>query len=185
MVASQEDEHLRQHHRRKRAPDSGSEAGDSTDRGCGHAEQPPDRGTETAGGRAAGTVVGSPACGNETLRPAAPGRGHQPGLGQGPAVSGGVLRAAAPHTVVSVGTALPRPDTEAGRLPHPPGRTAQHRRPDSPRPRHLRKHRPRRPLTDQRKGKITPSSSSSTKWAWTIRLCAASWASELPQRLNV
>jgi len=30
----------------------------------------------------------------------------------------------------------------------------QHRRPDSPRPRHHRKHRPRRPLKDQRKGEI-------------------------------
>ena len=182
MVASQEDEHLRQHHRRERAPDSGSEAGDSTDRGCGYAEQPPDRGTETAGGRAAGTVIGPPACGNETLRPAAPGRGHQPGLGQGPAVSGGVLRAAAPHAVVSVGTALPRPDTEAGRLPHPPGRTAQHRRPDSPRPRHHRKHRPRRPLKNQRKGEVTPSSSSSTK---VVGDHLALTHAELPQRLEV
>ena len=78
---------------------------------------------------------------------------------------------------VSVGTALPRSDTEAGGLPHPPRRTAQHRRPDSPRPRHHRKHRPRRPLKDQRKGEVTPSSSSSTKWAWTIRPCAASLAS--------
>jgi hypothetical protein len=45
VVASQEDVHLRLHHRQERAPDSGSEAGNSTDRGCGHAEQPPDRGT--------------------------------------------------------------------------------------------------------------------------------------------